>query len=246
MKGFVSSSFDLTVSDEKFRYIGLKEGKTSIRICVINSSWERVKSIILNVTVIGPDPTSMMLQKQLHMQVGTTHSLAPIFYPEGKTSAVSWFSSDSTVVAVNDGKLTAKAMGEATITCIAACGLREECHVVVTPVLAASIKLNKDRIKLSAGDNFQFASEITPDENTVKKVAWSSLNPNIVTIDKDGKATCVANGWTVVVARTIDGSDLTAGCIVQVGNGLDGDINFDGMIDVDDVNQLINIILKLT
>ena len=55
--------------------------------------------------------------------------------------------------------------------------------------------------------------------------------------------TAIARGYgqATITARTVDGSDLSASCVVRVG--LPGDVNLDGKVDVTDVNIVVNIIL---
>lgn len=189
------------------------------------------------------EPTEMMMQHQLTMEIGASYTITPKFYPDGTTCEVTWYSSNPDVVSVAQGNLVAKSVGEATVTCISAYGLRQDCNVTVTPKMAENISLNTDRLNMSIGDSFQFISTITPDADTSKRVLWKSLNPAVVSVDENGVAQCLDNGWTVVLATTTDGTNLTAGCFVQVGKDFHGDLNDDGKIDVSDVNRLINVIL---
>ena len=56
---------------------------------------------------------------------------------------------------------------------------------------------------------------INPSNATIKDVIWESSNPNIVAVDQNGVITRLGIGPSTITARTIDGSNLFASCIVK-------------------------------
>ena len=193
----------------------------------------------------GTDPQSMVMQHQLHLGVGQEHTLSPRLLPTGTSSTLTWYSSNTNVATVSGGKITAVAVGDATITCITANGLREDCEVTVTPTMVSNLSLNQDQLQMSIGDTYQFSTAIAPENATYKQVTWTSMNPDVVSVDNNGLMSCLSNGWSVILATTADGSNLTAGCFVQVGASEGGDVNGDGKINIDDVTDLIDRLLNL-
>lgn len=198
----------------------------------------------LTITVTGTDPTSMVMQHQLHLGIGQTHTLSPRLLPSGSTSTLTWYSSNTSVATVSNGKITAVAVGDATITCITANGLREDCEVTVSPTMVSNLSLNQDHLQMSIGDTYQFNTAIAPENATYKQVTWTSMNPDVVSIDSNGLMSCLSNGWSVILAQTVDGSNLTAGCFVQVGVSEGGDVNGDGALNVEDVTELIDRLIN--
>ena len=81
--------------------------------------------------------------------------------------------------------------------------------------LATSIKLNKTLVKLKDGAYSTLKVSINPSNATIKDVIWESSNPNIVTVDQNGVITRLGIGPSTITARTIDGSNLFASCIVK-------------------------------
>jgi len=198
----------------------------------------------IEITVTSSDPTSMVMQHQLHLGIGQTHTLSPRLLPSGTSSTLTWYSSNTNVATVSDGKITAKAVGDATITCITENGLREDCEVTVTPTMVSNLSLNQDQLQMSIGDTYQFSTAIAPENATYKQVTWTSMNPDVVSVDNNGLMSCLSNGWSVILATTVDGSNLTAGCFVQVGASEGGDVNGDGVISIKDVTDLIDRLLR--
>ncbi len=198
----------------------------------------------IEITVTGTDPTSMVMQHRLHLGVGQEHTLSPRLLPSGTSSTLTWYSSNTNVATVSDGKITAKAVGDATITCITENGLREDCEVTVTPTMVSNLSLNQDQLQMSIGDTYQFSTAIAPENATYKQVTWTSMNPDVVSVDNNGLMSCLSNGWSVILATTVDGSNLTAGCFVQVGASEGGDVNGDGVISIKDVTDLIDRLLR--
>lgn len=198
----------------------------------------------IEITVNGTDPQSMVMQHRLHLGVGQEHTLSPRLLPSGTSSTLTWYSTNTNVATVSGGKITAVAVGDATITCITANGLREDCEVTVTPTMVSNLSLNQDQLQMSVGDTYQFSTAIAPENASYKQVTWTSMNPDVVSIDNNGLMSCLSNGWSVILATTVDGSNLTAGCFVQVGASEGGDVNGDGVISIKDVTELIDRLLR--
>ena len=232
--------------------IAVKPGKCIVIEQLYQNSSENLYAVNLNriairrieITVNGSDPQSMVMQHQLHLGVGQVHTLSPRLLPSGTSSTLTWYSSNTNVATVSGGKITAVAVGDATITCITANGLREDCDVTVTQTMVSNLSLNQDQFQMSVGDTYQFSTAIAPENATYKQVTWTSMNPDVVSIDNNGLMSCLSNGWSVILATTADGSNLTAGCFVQVGTSEGGDVNGDGKINISDVTHLINMLLK--
>lgn len=199
----------------------------------------------IEITVTGTEPTSMVMQHQLHMGIRETFNLKPTFVPSGTSSTLTWYSTNTSVATVTSaGIVTAKAVGDATITCISANGLREDCNVIVTPTMVSSLSLNQQELRMDVGDQYQFSTIVAPDNASYQQVTWTSMNPDVVSVDANGLVSCLSNGWSVILATTIDGSNLTAGCFVQVGATEGGDANGDGIISISDVTWMIDYLLN--
>jgi len=172
------------------------------------------------VTVEPTKVTSITLsQNTASLHVGETVTLTATVKPDDATDkTVTWKSSNDAVATVDNGKVTAVALGEATITATTADGtnLTATCAITVNPIKAASITLSQTTAELFPGDKITLTATVLPENATDKRVTWMSSNSSIATVSEEGIVTAVAVGETTITAKTADGTNLTATCAVKV------------------------------
>ncbi len=158
------------------------------------------------VSSIKLNPTSVTLN------VGESVDLTATVSPENATNKmVTWSSSDAKIATVSNGKVTAVAVGKATIT--AQCGnIKAECAVTVSPIEATSIKLSQTSATLTVGESVQLTAAVSPDNATDKTVIWSSSNTSVATVS-NGKVTAVAVGEATTTAQC---GNVKAECTITV------------------------------
>lgn len=126
-----------------------------------------------------------------------------------------WTSSDEAVAAVEDGRVTAKAAGTATITATRT-GQQVSCVVTVTVKSPdVEVYLNRTDFTLRAGeDSFQMQVKVRETrKNYEGSIVWSVEDPSVVTISETGLVQRAGRGHTVVTA-TMGTKVLT--CTVRV------------------------------
>lgn len=128
----------------------------------------------------------------------------------GRKSNITWKSSDTKVVTVSNGKLTAKKEGAAVVMATAN-GVTDSVTVIVQPY-KPSISLNYGSYKLYTGIGNKMTLKAKVD-GASKKVNWSSSNNGVVTVDKNGAVTAKSAGNATITA-TANGS--SAECKIQV------------------------------
>ena len=126
---------------------------------------------------------------------------------------MTWTSSDDKVATVDaNGKVTAIAVGNATIT--ATCGsVSATCVVTVEATPAASITLNKTAITLKATDTETLIATVNPATTTDKTVTWATSDDKVATVDANGKVTAIAVGNATITATC---GSVSATCAVTV------------------------------
>ena len=165
------------------------------------------------IIVKETEVTAITLSKtSVTLTVGETVELTAAISPEDATNkTVTWSSSDDKIATVTNGKVTAVAVGSATI--IAQCGnIKAECAVIVSPIEATSIKLSQTSATLTVGESVQLTATVSPDNATDKSVTWSSSNTSVATVS-NGKVTAVAVGSATITAQC---GNVKAECTITV------------------------------
>lgn len=198
------------------------ERTATITATVKNVRGEDVKTTCtVKVTSDAVQVESVALNKTaLALTVGGSETLTATILPENAANKnVTWTSSDPAVATVVDGKVTALAAGNSTITVKTVNGKTATCIVTVTaagtriPVTGVSIPAT---FTFKVGASSRFAATIVPENATNKDVAWTSSNPAVLTIDANtGIVKALAAGTAIITATTVDGGK-TATCTVTV------------------------------
>lgn len=172
------------------------------------------------VHVIPILATDIILDKtNLTMNVEEFFLLTAAVKPDDTTDkSIEWVSNNENVVAVSqNGMVTAKKSGTAIITAKALDGssVMANCTIVVkSPV--KTISFDKNEIGMLVGERIQLAANCYPQDADNTNVTWTSGDTDIVNISNDGEIIAVGAGNTTITATTMDGTNLSATCIVSV------------------------------
>lgn len=174
-----------------------------------------VKSTSVSVTSIT------LSQSSINMKEGNTYQLSASVYPTNATNKnVNWSSSNTSVATVNDGLVSAKSVGTATITCRAADGSGKyaTCKVTVesATVYVTSITLNKTSASLYVGETTQLNATVSPSSATNKNVGWTSDDTSVATVSSTGLVTAKSAGTATITCKAKDGSGKQATCNISV------------------------------
>ena len=155
------------------------------------------------------------------LTIGDSAAITAQVFPTNVTNATVLFeSSAASVVQVDsEGKIKALSVGDAIITVSTAdgSGLTAECLVVVEPIYVTSITLNFDSIALYNNNESQtLVATVLPENATFRTVEWSSSDPEIVSVNREGRVTGLKEGEAIVYAASTDGSEIIASCPVRV------------------------------
>ena len=170
----------------------------------------------LNVPVssISLDLNSALLQE------GKTMTLHATVSPSNATDkAVAWSSSNTSVVTVDNGVLSAKRTGTAVITAQAG-NFQAHCTVrVVHKIISASkLTISPRTYHISQNNAVKVSAHFTPSNTTDKTLKWASLAPSVATVDANGIISGIRVGTTTVSATTSNGKTASCTVIVRVVN----------------------------
>lgn len=183
-----------------------------------------------------PEPEKVtcitLSQSEATLKPDDTLQLTATVYPtDAADKSVIWESSDENVVMVtDDGFVLALAEGTADITVTAndGSGVSATCRITVESekepeVIIASLSLEKT-LTIEQGETKQLTATISPENATNKTLTWKSANSSVVTVDEEGNVLGVSVGKSIITAKTTDGSNLTANCVVTVvkATGIEG------------------------
>lgn len=86
----------------------------------------------------------------------------------------------------------------------------------VSLTMATGLTLDKSLVSLNGGEQVQLTATVEP-ADAISAVEWTTSNSNVATVNSNGMVTAVGSGDAVITAATLDGSGLTAQCVVLVG-----------------------------
>ena len=152
----------------------------------------------------------------MRIKVNETGTLSAVITPENaENKTIVWSSSNEAVATVENGIVSAKKSGTATITAAAADGSEVTATCTVTvPVSTTGVTLNKETTSITKGGTETLVATVAPANATNQNVTWSSSNTAVATVE-DGVVTAVDGGTAMITVTTADGS-FTDTCEVTV------------------------------
>lgn len=154
-------------------------------------------------------------KSELSLKENESETLTVSFIEMSSSTKVIWSSSDEKVAIVENGKVTAKSIGNTIITVSTEDGqYKDTCTVSVvkkvsstepTVVPITSISLNKSSLSLYVGNTETLVATILPNNATDKSLVWSSSNSSIATVE-NGKIIAKAVGTTIITVSNADGT----------------------------------------
>ena len=153
---------------------------------------------------------SIALDKtELTMYVGDEATLTPDI--DGvEDVAITWSSSDESVVTVNDGKVKAIKAGNAKISASILDGkYTAECSVEVKN---GAINLDKNNAIVKVGETLTLTATLNPENMQNKVVTWSSSDSNVATVE-NGVVTTLKEGEVTITATN---NGVSASCVITV------------------------------
>ena len=172
-------------------------------------------NVKIGVTGVRLEPTEITLNVK-----GTTTLKATVAPENATDQTVTWESSDNQVATVENGVVTAKAPGKATITVKTVDGGKTAtCTVNVNgpqtkPV--TNVTLNKAAMTLEVNGTEKLTATVEPSDASNKDVTWESSKKDVATVEQDGTVKAVGAGEATIKVTAQDGSGKYAECKVTV------------------------------
>jgi len=208
-----SSNTTVATIDGKGKVSTKGIGKTTITLTTEEGEFEATCEIeVIPTAVTGVEFDS---NEKLEMKVADEVTLKVNILPNTATNQkLLWESSDTSVATVDEnGKVTAKDAGTATITVTTDEGgfkdTRdiEASRIPVTGMyLGNDITANAIRIVYEGINSvFNLTAVVEPSNATIKTIDWVSSDENVAVMDETGKLTFKGPGTVTITATTVEG-----------------------------------------
>ncbi|MGN4932764.1 beta strand repeat-containing protein [Aeromonas rivipollensis] len=217
---WISADSSIATIDEKGLVRTLKVSSIGI-----SASYQGVTSNISTLTItdaiatkVSIIPPTTKLAKGLTLQLQAIATLSDDTTKDVSTQA-NWQSSNPTVLSIDDqGKATAIAAGDATVTATVQ-GVTGQTTVSAVDLTVSQLQIIPATVQLAIGTTTRltaiatFADQSTQDVSS--QVGWLSSNTAVATVDSTGLVTGVAAGSTTLSASLLG---VTASTSIQVNN----------------------------
>ena len=137
-------------------------------------------------------------QGNLYEELGWEYKIKATIKPENATNKnIKWKSSNEKILIVDqNGKITGKSIGTATITATTEDGgYKATCKVRVT-----RLEINKTKVTINIGEKTDLEIKYAG-EGKKKDIEWKSSNEKIATVDANGKVTAKKEGKVTITAK---------------------------------------------
>ena len=206
-----SSNDNVVTVDEKGKLTAVGEGTATIRISLSNAAAGTVSRDTTDTCEVTVKDSRMEIyNEEISLKTKGTDKTCTLSYQvTGRKNTIRWTTSNSKVVSVSGGKLTAKSVGTATVTATAN-GVSDTVEVTVS-AYEPTITLSQKEYTLYTKKGNTYTLRATID-GPVKKAIWESSHPEVATV-VNGKVTAVGEGETTITATA---NDIVAECRITV------------------------------
>ncbi len=214
-----SSSSRAKVSDDGL-VTARRTGWVTITCRSRQNSRIRVERKILIVSESSPHRITLE-SNEITMNPGLTHQLAPTVLPYGKDSRVKYSTSRSSVVRVNeDGLLTARKAGTATITVTSRANSNVVAKVTVKVEnlpAPSSLSITAPVGVVAKGSTLRLTAVPSP-KGTSAEVSWKSSNTSVAKVSDEGVVTGRKGGVVIITATSKRNSKIKGTYTVTVSD----------------------------
>ena len=178
----------------------------------------------------------------VELQMPATDTLSVIFKPETAVNKnVTWSSSDEKVLVVENGVVTPKGPGVASVIVVS-----EESELKATVVYnikarvgaVTGVTLDKTELTLPLGETATLVATVAPEDAIDKSLIWETSS-KAVSVDSLGVIKADTVGTATITVTTVDGG-YTATCKVTVPEPINADVKVEKLWEIAIDNKTAN------
>lgn len=174
------------------------------------------------VSVKSPAQHVSLDKTSLKLLEGESGKLTATVYPLNSTQkTLTWVSDHPDVASVdNEGNVTARKAGTATVTVKVAEKVTAVCKVTVISRVTG-ISMSETTVELKPGEKHQLEATVLPQNASNAEVTWYSDKESVAIVSQSGLVSAVSTGEATIHVVTSDGGKM-ATCLVKVGTPVKG------------------------
>ncbi len=203
---WASSNSDVAVVDSNGIVTAKKVGIVEITVESNNHKKAKIKITIEEAS----NKTIYMESIQLNytsssLELGSSYSLKPTYQPQNVTNSNLVFKSskEEIITITADGVMRAKKPGFSIITVSSQDGKASASILIFvpsTPIVAENIVFSNGAKQIEIGASYSISYSLIPINANTNKMEWTSSNPSVATVDRNGKVTGKKSGTTTITA----------------------------------------------
>ena len=207
---------DQVVRVKKNTVTGLTPGET---VLTIASAQDPNVTIQYRVVVVQPITRITLTASAKSVAAGSTMSLSPVIVPDNATKQqVTWASANESILTVDEnGVVTGVKKGNGRVTATAADGSNVRVNINIPVTQGANeITLDHSEVTVDVGRTALLKATVLPKDTNNKKVAWSSSDASIASVNAQGRITGISLGDCEIICTSQDNGDVQAKATVHV------------------------------
>jgi len=177
---------------------GHQVGETKVTVSVKGQTLKastviRVLPILPNTLKLSAAKTTLLVGEEIQIN----HTIAPEDVSD-TNPVIEWNSSDTGILTVDNGKVTAVGSGTAQVSAvIRGTAIKGEITIQIQPVPVASIELNKIQAEIQAGAELLLTARVLPVNADHQNLLWSSSDEEVATVT-NGKVKGLKPGQALI------------------------------------------------
>lgn len=204
---WTSSDESVATVDSNGNVTALKEGTAIITVTTNDGGYKAACAVTVSADVVSVTGVTLNTN-ELQLNTGDKAALKATITPDNATNkGIVWTSSNTKVAKVVNGNVTAIGNGSAIITATTKDGeYKATVNVTVKNVAVTNITINPTKLTMFKGQIKTLEYQVEPTNATNKNVTWTSSNPSVAKVDKNGKVTATGIGTSTISVTTKDGN----------------------------------------
>ena len=225
---FTSNNSSVATID---RYTGsinfLKEGKVTLQVVHTETMLhDEIDVTVLPKPVVDIPVTNIFVtESSVQLDKGEEYSLSYTVLPSDATNKnVTWSSSNTSVVTVENGVVKAINPGNATVTVTSVSNKEVSCTIpvnvkeIVPEIIHVQMIQAPKTLSLKVDEDVDINYTVLPTNATDKSVTFSSSNEEVATVDSSGNVVAVSDGTAKITITSNDNKEVTAEITVTVSS----------------------------